>query len=79
MFIFGIIMLVASYLLESLMSTKKKPKPASLQQFDFPQVDEGTPQAVVFGDVWTQDWVVLWYGNLRSDAIHAKQKKGSGK
>lgn len=43
--------------------------PAGLEEFEFPQMDEGTPQAVVFGDVWIKDWFVLWYGNYRTEAI----------
>lgn len=51
------------------------PKPASLDEFDLPTPDEGTPQCVVFGDVWTSDWQVLAYGNLRTKKV----KTSSGK
>lgn len=51
-----------------------KPKPALQEDFQFPQYDDGTPQAVIFGDVWTQDWMVLGVGNYRTQAI--KQKGG---
>ena len=63
--IFAVGLLVASYALTSL--TARKPpnaKPAALEDFDFPQIDEGTPQAIIFGDCWCDDWMVLWYGNL---------------
>ena len=50
-------------------------KPATLSDFDLPQVDEGTPQCVVFGDVWVNDWMVLSYGNLRVKAIKSKSGK----
>lgn len=44
-------------------------KPASLEEFDFPQVEEDTPQPVIFGDVWMEGWNVLWYGNLRTTEV----------
>lgn len=68
-------MLVASFAIQVLLMPKpEKPKPAALEDFDFPQVEEGTPQSVVFGDVWIKDWHVLWFGNLRTSAV--KQKTG---
>lgn len=42
-----------------------KQAPASFEDFDFPQFDEGTPIAYVFGDVWLEDWMVLGAGNYR--------------
>lgn len=52
-----------------------KPKPPALEDFDFPQFEEGTPQIVVFGDVWLKDWMVLTVGNYRTTAIKADGKK----
>lgn len=46
------------------------PTPANLTDFQFPQITEGTPQIVVFGDVWLQDWTVLWYGDLEIQPIN---------
>jgi hypothetical protein len=43
---------------------------------DFPQADEGTPQCVVFGECWTGDWMVLGYGNYRTQEI---RKSNPGK
>lgn len=72
-FLFAIALLVVSYTITALTAPKaNKPKPALFSEFDFPQVDEGTPQAVFFGDTWTEDWVVLWYGNYRTNTIKAK-------
>ncbi|MBN6060411.1 hypothetical protein [Aggregatibacter actinomycetemcomitans] len=48
------------------------PEAASTKDFNFPQIDEGTPQCVFFGDCWTEDWQVLAYGNYRTSEI----KKG---
>lgn len=53
------------------------PSPALLADFNLPQIAEGTPQVVVFGDVWLTDWQVLWYGDLRSDEI--RKESGGGK
>ena len=75
-FIFAIGMMIASYAIQALLMPKPvKPKAASLEDFDFPQVEEGTPQSVVFGDVWISDWHVLWYGNLRTTAVRSKGGK----
>lgn len=70
--IFAVGALLASYAIQSLLMTApEKPKPAMLEDFDFPQIEEGTPQSVVFGDVWIEDWMVLWYGNLRTSPVKA--------
>lgn len=66
--IFAISTLVISYVIMPKPKIEA-PKPSSLGDFDFPQVEEGTPQCVVFGDVWVPDWHILWYGNLRTSAI----------
>lgn len=50
-------------------ATPAGPPPATMDDFEFPQADEGTPQIVVFGDVWLSGWTVLSYGNLRTEAI----------
>lgn len=75
-FLWGIGLLIASYAIQVLLTPKTEPqKPSSLEDFDFPQFEEGTPQSVVFGDVWTEEQFILWYGNLRTSAI----KSGGGK
>lgn len=75
-FLIAIALLVVSYTITALTTPKAdKPKPALLSEFDFPQVDEGTPQSVIFGDCWTEDWVVLWYGNYRTTAIKSNGSK----
>lgn len=76
--IFGLALMVASYAIQALIAPKAtKPTSASLKDFDFPQVTEGTPQSVVFGDVWISDWCVLWFGNMRTSNIKSKGgKKG---
>lgn len=53
----------------------KTPRPVAFEDFDFPQFEEGTAQAVIFGDCWTPDWMVLGIGNYRTTKI----KTSSGK
>lgn len=75
-FLWAIGMLVVSAILGAMaMPQTKTPKPASIKEFDFPQFEEGTSQIVVFGDVWLPDWMVLWYGHLRSKNIRSKGTK----
>ncbi len=75
-FIWAVAMLVSSYFISAVIAPKPEtPKPSSLEDFDFPQIEEGTPQAVVFGDVWISDWTVLWFGNLRTSAIRSRGGK----
>lgn len=64
--------LVVSY---ALAPKPKAPKPAAFEDFDFPQFEEGTPQMVIFGDVWIEDWMVLTAGNYRNTAIKTKSGK----
>jgi hypothetical protein len=75
-FVWALVLLIASYAITAL--TAKPPQsnpPAQLGDFQFPQPDEGTPEIVVFGDVWIPDWSVLWYGNFTTTPI----KSSSGK
>lgn len=64
-----VVSLVVNYALQRRQFQSSSAKPAALSDFAFPQADEGTPQAVVFGDVWTGDWMVLATGNYRAKAI----------
>lgn len=69
-------MLVASVLINAALAPKPaEAKPATIKDFDIPQVKEGTPQSVIFGEVWTSDWQVLGFGNFRTSAVKAKQAK----
>lgn len=71
------IALVASFVVSALTMKKPPPPPqTTLDDFEVPQVEEGTPHAVVFGDVWLEGWQVLWYGNYKSTKITSS---GGGK
>lgn len=69
-------MLVVSILINVALAPKPaQPKAATIEDFDMPEVKEGTPQSVVFGEVWTSDWQVLGYGNFGTEAVKADQAK----
>ncbi len=75
-FLFAVFLMVASYAIQALITPKaEKPKSASIGDFDFPQITEGTPQSVVFGDCWIEDWMVTWFGNMRTSAIKSSGGK----
>ena len=69
---FMVMSMALSYLMQPKAQT---PKPAGLSDFDMPVPDEGTPQAVFFGDCWTSDWQVLSYGDFRTSKIKTKSGK----
>ena len=71
-----LIVLIISIIVQIALAPKPQvPKPATFDDFDFPQAAEGTPQAVIFGDCWTASWMVLTYGNYRTTEI----RKSGGK
>jgi hypothetical protein len=72
----NLIIMVASMAISYLNRPKaQKPKPAGLGDLDMPVPDEGTPQAVFFGDCWTGDWQVLSFGRFRTSKIKSKSGK----
>lgn len=75
LFAWALILMVASYAIQSLTMKRQSQKPALLEEFTFPQADEGTPHAVFFGDNWTAGYQVLWYGNMRTKKIKSGGKK----
>lgn len=71
--IYAVSALVASYAIVAYITPEvEDAKRGTLDDFDYPQVDEGTPQAVIFGDVVTEDFHVLYYGNLRTSPVKAE-------
>lgn len=78
-FLWAIGLLIVSYAIQALTAKKPQasdPTPNVLSDFQFPQHEEGTPQAVIFGDCWSPDSMVLFTGNFKSTAI---KKKSGGK
>jgi hypothetical protein len=67
--------LVLSFVLSAITMKRPKPKVTTLDDFDVPQIQDGTPHAVVFGEGWLEGWQVLWYGNYRTKKIKAKGGK----
>lgn len=75
-FVFAIITLVASFALQMILTPRPTaPEAAAFEDFDFPQADEGTSASVVFGDVWIDDWIVLWYGNYSTTDVKSDGSK----
>lgn len=67
---------IALFVISAYISYTSRPKItppdiAKLSDIDFPQAEEGTPQAVIFGDCWSGDWMVLAVGNYRTSPIKA--------
>lgn len=63
-------LIVASFLLSALFTPKvTPPPPASQDEFEFPVAEEGTPQAVYFGETWCTGWMVLAHGDYRNEGI----------
>lgn len=73
----ALVMLAASFLISAALAPKiQPPDPVAFKDIDFPQAEEGTPQAVIFGDCWSGDWTVLAVGNYRTTPITSE---GGGK
>lgn len=71
-FIIAIVLFIISTVLTLLLTPKPHqivPTAATLDEFQLPQHDEGTPANIFFGIVWVPDPMILWYGNLRNDPI----------
>lgn len=70
-----IALFIASLIISAALQPKTpKPKAAAFEDFDLPTAEDGTPQIVVFGDVWLTDWTVIGIGNYRNEAIVDKVK-----
>lgn len=69
----ALVLMVASYAIQSLLIKRPNAKPKAESEIDFPQEEEGTPQAWLFGDGWEKGFQTVWHGNFRT--IKIKQKK----
>lgn len=75
-FLWAIGLMILSAVLQVLMTPKQdKPKAATLDDFEYPTFEENTPQPIYFGDNWSPDFFVGWYGNLRTSAIRSSGGK----
>lgn len=74
----AIYLMIASIVISVALAPKvQAPPPTAFEDIDFPQTDEGTPQAVFFGDCWSEDWLVITVGNYRTEEIRSSGgKKG---
>lgn len=67
--------LVVGLFMQALGMKRPATQKVTLDDFDVPQIQEGTPHAVVFGDGWLEGWQVTWYGNYRTKKISSGGKK----
>jgi hypothetical protein len=74
-FLVSLILLAVSTLLQMILVKPNKVKSAALEDFDFPVMEDGEPQGVLFGDAWISGPMVLWYGNYRTIKIKSGGKK----
>lgn len=70
-----VIMIIAMILSAAMRPKPQTPQPAGISDVKVPTIQQGTPVAVVFGDVWIDQPFILWYGDLRSQAITVGGKK----
>jgi hypothetical protein len=73
--VYIIIMILAYFVALATAPKPPKPRPPALEEIEFPQYEEGTPQEVIFGDCWTESWMVLGYGDYRTSEIRRKSGK----
>lgn len=69
--VFQIIIAVVSFLL----SPKPKSPSVTASPVEMPVVETGTPIPVIFGTVWLKDPHIVWYGDVRTEAIKTKSGK----
>jgi hypothetical protein len=69
------ILVISAFVSAALAPKPPAPKPASLSDFDVPTAEQGRPIPVVFGTVTITGPNVIWYGNLRTQAIKTKGGK----
>lgn len=71
-----IVIMIVSLIIQLLSQPKQvKPPAATLNDINIPTIDQGTPVCVAFGEVWVDNWMVLWYGALRNTPIKQGGKK----
>lgn len=74
--IYYVLTMIASVLISASLAPKPAAlQPAAFEDFNLPTVDEGTPQAVVFGECWSGDWQVIGKGDYRTEPVRTKSPK----
>lgn len=74
--VYYVYVLIAAYVISAALAPKPvQPKPAALEDFDLPTAEQGREIAVIFGTVTVTGPNVVWYGNLRSEAITSPSDK----
>lgn len=75
------IMLALSTVINHFMAKKPPPahhaKPSGLEQFSLPTAEEGRPVQVLFGKRYIAGPNVVWYGDLRTQAIWSDGREGN--
>lgn len=77
MFVFNLVLLVASLALSFLFRSKTKTQnadPAELSSSDFPMADAGDTIPIVFGERWITRPNCVWYGDIGIVPIKEKVK-----
>ena len=69
---------IVSYLVRPKIKTGEGAKPATFDKNDFPMAKEGEPIPVVFGRRWVKGLNVVWYGDIRSEAVKRSAGGGGG-
>lgn len=68
--------LVITWLISYALAPKPQvQKPASMDDLNIPNAEEGKEIPVVFGTVLLRSPTVVWHGDLKTKAIRAKQGK----
>lgn len=55
---------VSAVVMNQKSSSHARGSDVTLEDFEFPQFEEGTPIMYIFGDVYAEDWMVLGRGNF---------------
>lgn len=63
------IMVVLAYVLRPKPVSIRPPKAAGIEEFEVPTAEEGRPIQVLFGKKRMKGPNVVWYGDLKADAI----------
>jgi len=63
------VMVALAYVLRPKPATSRAPKPAGIEEFQIPTAEEGRSIQVLFGKRREKGPNVVWYGDLKSNAI----------